>query len=635
MTHPHLDIDTPQPIPHWLPEDDAARIAGQTVEVQLTRGLINRMKSPVKISISEWAQAHRVVMPIDSSPGPWRQDKVPHTAKIMDTIGKPWVREVWMCMVERSGKTQVLLNSAMWSIDQGMKSGNIFWLMPTELDARTALGERIIPALRASHATRRHMSDRADDTSRGIIRFKHGIRLKPAWSNSPASLASYFGRFNIADETDKYADRTSEGTDPITLFLKRSRDDKRGSKYVFASTPGQKYIYKGMQSCHQVWEYRVKCPDCGEYILMDGDHFIIPEGITPETVHHAEITYACNGCGSIWTENQRDNAYQAGRWFCIKGDDLARPETVGFHFTAFPCPMVPFAEIAGARLKAERGGIIEKSAWANGYLAIDFEEEQKAAVTEAALLRFRSELPRNLVPPDTAALWLLADTQQDSFYYQIWAAGYAPEIRLQMIRHGIVQRFEDLEGLIAADWHDHEGKQYRISSGLIDSGGTRRGWQKHSRTMEVYEWCSRNRIMIPHKGMHGRTGDLISFKTIATWPGTNKAIPGGLTRANIRVDQFKDELERLLSLEPDENGAMQFHADIDDAFAKHYTAERKDENGDWQHDKKHGRNDYFDCTVYALALREMLKLRMPRKPAPEDKKQEAQTQQPKHDRRRW
>jgi len=613
MTHPHLDIDTPHSIPACLPDADALHLLGRTVETTLTRGLINRLKTPDKISISEWAQAHRIVMPIDSSPGPWRQEKVPHTKKIMDTIGKPWVREVWMCMVERSGKTQVLLNSAMWSIDQGMKSGNIFWLMPTELDARTALGERIIPALRASSATKRHMSDRADDTSRGIIRFKHGIRLKPAWSNSPASLASYFGRFNIADETDKYADRTSEGTDPITLFLKRSRDDKRGSKYVFASTPGQKYIYKGMKSCQQVWEYRVKCPDCGEYILMDGDHFIIPEGVTPDTVHHAEISYACNGCGSIWTENQRDNAYQAGRWFCIKGDDLLRPETVGFHFPAFPCPMVPFAEIAGARLKAENGGIIEKSAWANGYMAIDFEEEQKAAVTEAALMKYKSELPRNLVPPETAALWLLADTQQDSFYYQLWSCSYAPELHLHLINHGILKEFMDLEGMLKNTWEDHEGKQYRISNGLIDSGGTRRGWQKHSRTMEVYEWCSRNRVMIPHKGMHGRTGDLISYKTIATWPGSNKAIPGGLTRANIRVDQFKDELERILTLDPESPSALSLHCDVDEAFAKHYTTERKDENGDWQHEKKLGRNDYFDCTVYALALREMLKLRMPRK----------------------
>lgn len=616
MIQPHLlDIDTPLPLPLWLDADDAAIVAGRTIETTLTRGLINRMKSPVKTTITEWAQAHRIVMPIDSSPGPWRQEKVPHTAQIMNTIGKPWVREVWMCMVERSGKTQVLLNSAMWNIDQGMKSGNIFWLMPTELDARTALGERIIPALRASHATQRHMSERADDTSRGIIRFKHGIRLKPAWSNSPSSLASYFGRFNIADETDKYADRTSEGTDPITLFLKRSRDDKRGSKYVFASTPGGRYIHKGMLSCQQVWQYHVQCRHCKEHLLMDGDHIIIPEGITAETIHHAEITYACNICGAIWSERDRDEAYHTGRWHCVKGSELTRPETVGFHFPAFPCPMVPFSEIALARLKRDSGDHTAKIAWANGYQAIDYDAENIGTVSEEHLLKFKSELPRNLVPPDTARLCLIVDTQQNSFYYQVWAYSYAPEIRLHLVRHGIVEQFADLEGMLQEIYTDHDGKEYRISNGLIDSGGTRRGWQKHSRTVEVYEWCSRNRQMLPIKGMHGRTGDLLSYKEIATYPGTNKKIPGGLKRANLRVDLFKDDLERRLAYEPEDPQALAFHCDIDAGFAKHYTTETKDEHGDWTHQRNKGRNDYWDCTVYALALREMIKLRIPVKPA--------------------
>jgi len=114
--------------------------------------------------------------------------------------------------------------------------------------------------------------------------------------------------------------------------------------------------------------------------------------------------------------------------------------------------------------------------------------------------------------------------------------------------------------------------------------------------------------MMPIKGMHGRNGEIIGYKTIATYPGTNKAIPGGLTRANLRVDFFKDDLERILGMEPDDTGALSFHCDIKETFAKHYTTETKDAAGEWTHNKSKGRNDYFDCTVYALALREMVKL---------------------------
>jgi phage terminase large subunit GpA-like protein len=170
--------------------------------------------------------------------------------------------------------------------------------------------------------------------------------------------------------------------------------------------------------------------------------------------------------------------------------------------------------------------------------------------------------------------------------------------------------------MLQETYSDHTGKEFRISGGLIDSGGTRRGYQKHSRTTEVYEWCSKNRVMIPIKGLPGRNGEMVSYKIVATFPNSNRPIPGGLKRANLRVDFFKDELENKLARQPDDPGALSYHAGIDETFAKHFTTERKDENGDWQHDKAKGRNDYFDCNTYALALREMWKLRIPRKEQP-------------------
>lgn len=602
----------------------------------IPRRVRNRGLQPERLTISQWADRHRRVTEIDAVPGPWRNDLVPHAVQIMDTIGQPHVREVWICAVERAAKTQIMINTCLWTVDRSAQSGNIFWLMPTELDARQAMKNRIIPAISASPRTEKLLSKYADNTTASGVTFTNGLKLRPAWSNSPGSMASYFGRLNIADEVDKFPERTSEGTDPITLFRKRARDDRKSSKYVFASTPAGRYIYRGTMECEQVWSYRVRCPDCGELVDMDIDHLQIPEGTTYETAARAEISYACNECGALWAEYQREQAYVAGAWAAVKGADIAEPISVGFHFPALPCPKVSYAEIAAAYLKAQTGGHSDKCAWANGYLAIDYEEDQKTAVTEAALLRFRSDLPRNLVPPDTARLVLMADTQQDSFYYQVWALGYAPTISMQMIRHGQVMRFEDLEGLLLADWHDHEGRLYRMAGGLIDSGGTRRGYQKHSRTMEVYEWCSRHRTMLPIKGMHGRAGDLLSYKSVSTYPGVNKAIPGGLTRVNIRVDQFKDDLERTLALEPDDAGALQFHCDVDDSFAKHYTTETKDDKGDWTHNKSKGRNDYFDCTVYALAYREMIKL-LPdmQRPAHRENKANSAAKPIKQERRRW
>lgn len=620
MTQPALTHTLPVlPIPESLPGHVRRSLSGRTVSFDIPRPVKLRMRHSEKMRVSEWAEKYRVVCD-GAHEGPWRHEYAPHTVKIMDTFGLPWVREVWFCGVEQSGKTNTMLNCIGWAVD--CDPGNIFYLMPTEDTSAKVVGAKVRPTLRKSPRLARYLGSKQDDTTLSRINFSHGVTFFPAWANSPSSMATFTAKHCFGDEVDKYpvmagmktADNAQKNeADPITLIKKRNRTYKGRYKRFFASTPAGRYIHKGVQNCHQVWEYRVKCPDCGELIRMDAEHLIIPAGATPESIERDGCEYAC-ACGSIWDDQKREQAIRTGRWICTKGEDVHRPAKVGFHHRAWECLDIPLAEIAAAWLKAKGGDLAAKVAWANGYEAVDYVAERVGQIEEAHLLKFRSELPRNLVPPDTAMLGLLVDTQQSSFYYQLWAFGYAPTVALHMLRHGIVESFEELEGMLASTWEDHDGRQFRIARGLIDSGGTRQSWQKHSRTVEVYEWCSRNRVMVPHKGVHGTTGDMISYKDIATFPGTNKKIPNGLKRANIRVDVFKDELERRLAIEPDDPGALSYHCEIDEAFAKHYTTEYKTDGGEWIHDKNKGRNDYFDCTVYALALREMWKLRIPRKP---------------------
>ena len=608
-----LLITSTRPLPQWLPDHVRARLAGKAVAFDLPRPVRMRLRHPEKIRVSEWAEKFRVVTD-GAHGGPWRHDYAPHTVKIMDTFGLPWVREVWFCGVEQSGKTNTMLNCIGWAID--CDPGNIFYLMPTENASDKVVGEKIKPTLQKSPRLSRYLGKKQDDTTLDRIRLNHGVTLLPAWANSPSSMAMFAAKHCFGDEVDKYPAMAGKETDPITLIKKRNLTYKGRFKRFFSSTPAGVFIYKGMQNCHQVWEFRVKCPDCGDLVKMDAGYLVLPSPesrvTSPEDIERNGVDYACH-CGSIWDDRIREEAIRNGRWLCVKGDDISRPAKVGFHHRAWECLDITLAEIGAAWLRAQQGGVAEKTAWANGYEAIDYEAETVGQIEEETILKFRSEVARGLVPPDTARLGLLVDTQQSSFYYELWALGYSPTIDLHMVKHGIVETFEDIEGLLAADYQDHAGNAYRITGGLIDSGGTRRGWQKHSRTFEVYEWCARNRIMMPFKGISGRTGDMVSFKQLATFPNSNKPIPGGLKRVNLRVDVFKDDLERRLAKEPDDPGALSFHGDIDAAFAKHFTSESRDENGDWVHNKNKGRNDYFDCAVYALALRELLKLRIPRK----------------------
>lgn len=599
------------PLPEWIPAHIRSELAGRQFTVELPKPVRQRLRQPEKMKVSEWAEKYRMV-PDGAHVGAWRHHYAPHTVKIMDTFGLPWVREVWFCGVEQSGKTNTMMNCLGWATD--CDPGNIFYLMPTEDTAKKVVGEKIRPTFQKTPRLSRYLSNRQDDATLSKISMLHGVSMLAAWANSPSSMATFTAKHCFGDEVDKYPAMSGKEADPITLIKKRNRTYKGRFKRFFASTPAGLYIYKGTQSCHQVWEARVKCPECDELIRMDADHLVLPEGATPESIEQGGAEYACNDCGAVWDDTAREHAIRTGRWACVKGADVARPAKVGFHHRSWECFDITLGEIAAAYLRAKTGTTADKVAWANGYEAIDYIEEAIGQLSDAHILKFRSELPRNLVPPDTARLALIVDTQQASFYYKVIAYSYAPEIRVQQIRHGIVEEFTDIEGLLAETYQDHEGRDFKISGGIIDSGGTRRGYQKHSRTVEVYDWCSRNRVMMPLKGVHGRTGDMLSYKDIATYPGTNKKIPGGLKRVNVRVDVFKDDLERRLAYEPDDPQAMSYNADIDEAFAKHYTGETKDESGDWQHSKKSQRIDYWDCDVYALAYREMIKLRIGKRP---------------------
>ena len=99
---------------------------------------------------------------------------------------------------------------------------------------------------------------------------------------------------------------------------------------------------------------------------MDGEHLVLAEGATVETVESDGCAYACNSCGSIWDEADRMRAIRGGAWVAVKGSDLARPAKVGFIHRAWECLDVTLREIGVAWLKKQNGTLTDKIAWANG-----------------------------------------------------------------------------------------------------------------------------------------------------------------------------------------------------------------------------------------------------------------------------
>lgn len=559
--------------------------------------------------MSEHAALFRVVTE-EPHTGPWRHELAPHTVRIMDTYSQPHVREIWFCGVDQSGKTNTLLNCLHWAAD--VDPGNIFYLMPTEATSDKVTAEKIIPMVKASPRLRGQVSEREADITMARIRLTHGVVIRPAHANSAASMATFAAKHCFGDEVDKYPERTGREASPIDLIRKRTRLYRGRYKRMFASTPAQLFIYRGMRACQQVWAMHHRCPHCGALFQPAGEGLNLPEGIGADELNaDTPLTYNCTSCGAAIDEDQRRQLLAAADWVCVKGADLARPSRVGFWHRAWDCLDVPLYEIAAHWLAAKSGGVVEKIAYANGYEAMDYEFEV-ADRKEDFILRLRDEEhPRSLVPRDTAYLVIIADTQQLGFHYQVIAFGWGDALPAAKIEHGYVETFQQLGDLAAAVRTDADGTEYRIGSGWIDSGGgTNPGRPTHSRTVEVYRWCRAHPFWRPIKGQRQLESGW-AVKRMDFYPASNgrtEPIPGGLRRYNINVTLYKDELAGKLAIEPGDPGAILLDASTTSDYARQLCAEYRDDAGRW-HCPSGKANHQWDCWVYALAAAEIIGVR--------------------------
>ncbi|MCK5617214.1 phage terminase large subunit family protein, partial [Candidatus Pacearchaeota archaeon] len=376
-------------------------------------------------------------------------------------------------------------------------------------------------------------------------------------------------------------------------------------------------------ACHQVWAYDVCCPKCNKSQRMNIEQLRWPEDKKIEEIENLKLgRYKCVHCGDIWDERKREKAIRAGSWVATKGQDLERPEKVGFHIPAWPVLDISLTEITVKWLKGQhdRAALID---FYNDVLAEPFEDSFSER-DEDRILALKDDRPASLVPRGTAALLIAIDTQQVGFYYEIRAFGYGIELESWQVRFGFVESSAALKRILYdTEYRDVDGNAFQIQVGFIDSGGTREKKAKHSRTWEVYEFCRLNPIIKPIKGQQRQERTWKVFK-VDTYPGTSKPIPGGLLRYDLNVTFYKDMLAAKLEIPPADPGAWHLHSDATDDYARQMCAEFRDERGLWQCPRSKA-NHFWDVSVYMLALADILDVKHWKKP---------ESNQPQNGRRR-
>jgi phage terminase large subunit GpA-like protein len=622
-------MTAPQPITltgsrPWLPASLCNRMEDRTIRIRFSRPERKVYRKRKAIPVSEWCERHRVVT-MSSLPGPWRNEVAQYLAGIMDASFFPSVRDITLCKAPQTGGSEAVNNCIAYAADRA--PGPALYVYPDELTARENCQDRITPMFTSSARLQGLMSGRDDDA--GALKLKlASMPIYMAWSRSASRLANKPIRYGVNDETDKYQDSFKSETDPLSLTEARLTTFRWSSKWWKISSPTVEsgYIWQSMLAAQVIFEYVTVCPYCaGHQVMIFGDKKT-PGGIRwpednrdPDAIELRELAwYECEHCRAPWNDYQRDKAVRAGYWRA-RGDgrelfaylEAERPRKIAFHLPGWLSTFVSLSKVAAAFLRCKPDGKnLNRNAHKNFYNTFKAEPflETHQEREEDKILALCDDRPRGLVPSGNRVACLLgtADTQDNGFYYKIRGWGYGLEQESWLIREGFVDSFEALEQVF---WHDEyrdaAGKQYVLHFCAIDAMG--------HRTKEVYDWCRvRKGKIVPLKGEE-RMATPFSWSTIDTYPGTKKAIPGGVQLLRINTNYFKDNLATKLEIFPADPGAWHLHKDYTSDWAQQMCVEFVNAKGSWECPEGKA-NHAFDIEVYGLALADLVEVKFWKRP---------------------
>lgn len=569
---------------------------------------------PENIPGSQWAERYRVMDDDSPRPGPWNNNTSRYLCGMMDAFTLPFVRECVGIAPPQTGKTEVILNCLGYVADRA--PGPALMVYPVQDIAKDMCTGRARKLFQCSPRLKRCLTGKQDDLANFYVKLRNMIAYF-AWATSVSQLSNKSIRYLWLDEVDKYESTNQREAGPVSLAYKRIRAYKHTSKVMMFSSPTTKEgeISVAMSRVQARFVYVVRCPDCGQYHVMqfsakgkNGEKcgVLWSEDTEWQRIQAERLAvYVCPDCGSVWDDFKRDKAVQGGQWHEREsGLELMaylhkyRPRSVGFQYSALISPLVSLSETAAKFVLAAQdlkvGRVDAYKDWLNGYMAEVWEDDFSPR-SEDVVLALRDGRPSGLVPDGSkvAALLATVDTQDDGFWYEIRAWGFGQECESWQVRAGYVESLDALEQVLWIPYLDANEVPHYVQLAGIDSQG--------HRTREVYDWCILNRgRTLPING-EKQLKQPYYLKKIETYPGTDKKIPGGLQLLHVNTKYYKDDLHRKLSIAPADPGAWHMHAECTPEWARQMCAEYVDEAGNWVCPKGKP-NHAFDVSVYSFCL---------------------------------
>lgn len=603
------------------------------------------------LSISEWADRHRIVSAESGSPwpGPFRTDRVPYLREPQDCLHPDHpARRVTARWAAQLGKSTAIENWAGFIVDQA--PGSIMITLPTLEEAtkfnRLKLQPTIEASPRLSHKVMPVNSRDEQGSTTFYKRFAGGFcQIVNAGSSKGLQMVSI--KYLAMDEVTGYPKDVDGRGSPRDQARARQKMYGDLAKEWQGSTPGtvgECVISEDFEAGDQRHFY-VPCPHCEIYQPLRFEQMRGPGDDLPAHMR-------CLACDGVLLDGHKSDLLARGEWIAcrVAEGDAPVPEQIpardlshwrcapcegrcrdwqpSYHLWAAYAPRERWADIwerwEGAQGNTTKMRVFSQQDLAEPYdpgsAAVDWEK-----IVEAA--REHGVMPRR-VPREAALLVSAADVQGYGIKWAVYAIG--PRAQRWLIDLDVFEGAPDQSDEPWIALSDALGRTYP-TGGDVEKGIDLSGVDSGFTTQRVYRFCAARPQVLALDGRHTQSASWIGTPTTQTVRGLHKRI---ITKTQLYpVHAFDVKTEVIAGLAnlvdgPNAAGAWPrntLHLPRDfcsEEFAREMTAERlvdPDEEvrasvnrrarnlispkakREWK--RIAGRpNDWFDVAVYAAAL---------------------------------
>lgn len=559
------------------------------------------------LTVSEWADAHRILTRVSSAePGRYRTSRTPYCKEIMDvlSVSSP-ITEVVFKKGAQVGGTEIGQNWMGYIIDHA--PGPIMSVMPTKETAKKNSKIRIQPLIDSCPRLKAKVSEtRGRDAGNTTLQKDFpGGTLVMAGANSAVDLRSMPVRYLFFDEEDGYpADVGGEG-DPVELAKKRTDTFSSKKKIFHCSTPTieDRSLIEANFNLTDQRRYFVPCPSCNHMQWFQWQQLKWEWG-NPDSVH-----YECEECSYKIANWQKTKMLAKGEWRATSKSK--HKNLVGFHLSGLYSPVgwLSWADCVRQWEEAHTPKNLEKlKTFTNTVLGETWKDKGEAPEWKK-LYKRRDTYELNSIPNGVCFLTAGVDIQKDRIEVEI--VGWGRSKRTWSIDFRVLEGDPSavdgepwlaLEALLGEVWEARNKVDMPITRMAVDSGYL---------TQTVYAWVRsmKTRRVVAVKGSDTMTIPMGAGKQVDVKQGRKK-IKRALKMYMLGVSFLKEELYAWLKMESPEEGEPHPYGfchfpQYDEEHFKRLTSETRETK--WVRGKKkyewvaNGRNEQLDCRVYARA----------------------------------